>query len=206
MNIGIVLDGVLTNLEQFQFDYGSKFYFEKNMSLKNPRGKSVQEIYRKHGNYLKDTRSMKSFWDVYGEFYLIECPPRVFASEILKKLREHGNTIYLFCTRFYHSSILSMEEVKKYTKLWLIQYGIYFDFLVFSDIINVELIQKYHIDLFLDHHPDTIFQLSFQIPVVCFHAKYNELVRGENIYRVFSWYDFYEKLEMILDTEKILIG
>lgn len=206
MNIGIMIDGVLTNLEQFQFDYGSKFYFEKHMSLKNPRGKSVQEIYRKHGNYLKDTKKEKSFWDIYYEFYLVGNPPRIFSSEIVKKLHEHGNTIYLFCTRTFFSNVLSMEQIKKYTKLWLIQHGIYFDFLVFSDMINVDLIQKYHISLFLDHHPDTIFHLSLHLPVVCFHAKYNELVKGENVYRVFSWYDFYEKLEMILDTEKIPIG
>lgn len=203
MNIGIMIDGVLTNLEQFQFDYGSKFYFEKNMALKNPRGKNVHEIFHKHGNYLKSMKKEKSFWDIYYEFYLVSNPPRAFASEILKKLHEHGNVIYLFCTRALFSHILSLEKVKEYTKLWLIQHGIYFDFLVFSDMINVELIQKYHIDLFLDHHPDTIFQFSFSIPVVCFHAKYNELVKGENVYRVFSWYDFYEKLEMISDTEKI---
>ena len=61
--------------------------------------------------------------------------------------------------------------------------------------------KKYQIDLFVDHNPKTIFQISMQIPVVCFHAKYNELVRGENVYRVYSWYDFYEKLDEIYETE-----
>ena len=73
--------------------------------------------------------------------------------------------------------------------------------MIFSDIINIDLIKKYNIDLFVDHNPKTIFQLSMQIPVVCFHAKYNELARGENVYRVYSWYDFYTKLDEIYQTE-----
>jgi len=201
MNIGIVLDGVLTNLEQFQFDYGSKFYFEKEMELKNPRGYTVQEIFHKHGNYLKDYRVQKGFWDVYYEFYLLKEQPRPFAAEVIERLKRKGFGIYLFCTRTYQHFSLDEANIKQMTQLWLVEHGIYFDFLIFSDIINVELMKKYEIDLFLDHDPKTIFSLSFHLPVVCFHAKYNELCRGENIYRVFSWYDFYEKLDLISKTE-----
>ncbi len=203
MNIGIILDGVLTNLEQFQFDYGSKFYFEKEMGLKNPRAYSVQDIYRKHGNSLNHIQDERSFWDVYYEFYLRNIPPRPFAAEIIKKLHEHGFQITIFCTRMFPVQILEIEKIKRMTRLWLIQHGIYFDFLVFSDIINVDLIQKYHVDMMLDHHPKTVFQISFVIPVVVFHAKYNEIIRGENIYRVYSWYHFYEKLDEILETEQV---
>lgn len=200
MNIGIVLDGVLTNLEQFQFDYGSKFYFEKNVTLKNPRGYFVDDIFYKHGNAVKEKFS-KNFWDEYYEYYLMEECPRPFTSEVLTNLKSHGYQIYLFCTRTYPNYSMSPERIKRLTKLWLIRHGIYFDFLIFSDIININLIKKYQIDLFVDHNPKTIFQISMQIPVVCFHAKYNELVRGENVYRVYSWYDFYEKLDEIYEAE-----
>lgn len=200
MNIGIVLDGVLTNLEQFQFDYGSKFYFEMEMPLKNPRGYQVQDIYYKHGNALKSTYK-KDFWETYYEYYLLEEMPRPFSSEILKNLRNHGNKIFLFCNRTYPNYSMNPEKIKRLTKLWLLRHGIYFDFLIFSDIINVDLIKKYQIQLFIDHNPSTIFNIAMQIPVVCFHAKYNELVHGENIYRVYSWYDFYEKLDLISEIE-----
>lgn len=201
MNIGIVIDGVLTNLEQFQFDYGSKFYFDQEMVLKNPRGCTVQEIFHKHGNYLQEKGPNVNFWDFYYEYYLLKERPRPFASDIIKRLHKEGHFIYLFCTRTYQTSTLDSKKVVHLTKLWLIEHGIYFDFLIFSDMINVALIKKYAIDLFLDHDPDSIFQISFHIPVVCFHAKYNELCRGENIYRVFSWYDFYEKMEKIEEEE-----
>ena len=201
MNIGIVIDGVLTNLEQFQFNYGSKFYFEHEMELKNPRGCSVGEIFRRHGNYLTKFSEEPKFWNRYFEYYLLKEVPRPFASEIIDHLRGQGYRIYLFCTRTYLSNCLTKEKIMKETKLWLIEHRIYFDFLIFSDMINSELIKKYDIELFLDHNPDSIFNISFHIPVACFHAKYNELCRGENIYRVFSWYDFYDKLDEMLQLE-----
>lgn len=201
MNIGIVIDGALTNLEQFQFNYGSKFYYEKEMILKNPKESSVKKIYHKHGNYLKSNQKEKTFWDCYLEFYLLKETPRPFAPEVILKLHEHGNHIYLFCTRTYFSAMMEKEKVMHLTKLWLMEYGIYFDFLIFSDMINMSLMRKYGIQLFLGHLPDHVFSISSQIPVVCFQAKYNELCRGENIFRVYSWYDFYGKLDEILKTE-----
>ncbi len=201
MNIGIVIDGVITNLEQFQFNYGSKFYFEQEMELKNPRGCSVNEIFHKHGNYRGKQSIKPSFWDRYFEFYILKEVPRPFASEIIKNLHEQGYFIYLFCSRTYLSDYLTKEKIMKETKLWLIEHHIYFDFLIFSDMISYELIKKYEINLFLDHNPDSMSKISFHIPVVCFHAKYNELCRRANIYRVFSWYDFYEKLDTIQKLE-----
>lgn len=202
MNIGIVIDGVLTDLERFQFDYGSKFYFGQEMELKNPRGKSVDEIFGRHGNYL-EKKINHSFWERYYEFYLSKGPVRLFASEIIQKLHQMGYQIYLLTTRTLNCYALSKEKVMQLTQLWLAEQGIYFDFLIFSDIINVELIKKYEIDLLLDHHPHSIFHIAMQIPVICFHAKYNELCKGENVYRVFSWYDFYGKLDMILELEML---
>ena len=200
MNIGIILDGVLTNLEQFQFDYGSKFYFGEETTLKNPRGYQIEDIFYKHGNALKE-RGHKGFWDTYYEYYLSEEIPRPFTSEVLKNLKKQGFQIYLFCTRMHPNYSMDPTKIKRLTKLWLMRYGIYFDFLIFSDMINIDLIKKYHIDLFVDHNPKTIFQLSMHIPVICFHAKYNELSRGENVYRVYSWYDFYTKLDEIYQAE-----
>ncbi len=201
MNIGIILDGVLTNLEQFQFDYGSKFYFEQEMQLKNPRGCTVQEIYHRHGNYARKGVRGKTFWEMYSKYYLSRIPPRPFASEVILKLHEHGHKIFLLCTRTYALHSLSEEEIIRLTKLWLIEHGIYFDFLIFSDIINVDLMKKYQISLLLDHHPESIFEISFHLPVVCFHAKYNEGCKADNIYRVYSWYDFYEKMDVIEEQE-----
>ena len=36
--------------------------------------------------------------------------------------------------------------------------------------------------------------LSNEIPVICYHANYNEQCNGKNIYRCYSWYDIYVKI------------
>ncbi len=105
MNIGIIIDGVLTNLEQFQYNYGSKFYFEKEMALRNPKEYQVQDIFSQHGNRIPDFQKKKSFWDDYYELYLLKEPPRPFAAEVIQKIHEHVNYIYLFCTRLGEHSI-----------------------------------------------------------------------------------------------------
>ena len=55
--------------------------------------------------------------------------------------------------------------------------------------------------MLIDHNPKSIFKIAMQIPVVCFQAKYNESCKAINVYRVYSWYDFYEKLNLILELE-----
>ncbi len=46
MRIGIDIDGVLTNIEQWQLDMGSKNIFEKyNKEIENANGYDLKEIF-----------------------------------------------------------------------------------------------------------------------------------------------------------------
>lgn len=52
MRIGIDIDGVLTDIEQWQLDYGSKFYFEKyNKQINEKEWFNVGE-YKKKKNFV----------------------------------------------------------------------------------------------------------------------------------------------------------
>ena len=42
---------------------------------------------------------------------------------------------------------------------------------------------------------ENINNISKNIPVICFNARYNKECNGENIYRCYSWYDIYKKIE-----------
>lgn len=45
MKIGIDIDGVLTDVEQWQLDYGSKVFFEQyKKSISNSNGYNIQDI------------------------------------------------------------------------------------------------------------------------------------------------------------------
>ena len=52
MKIGIDIDGVLTDVEQWQLDYGSKYYYEKyGMRIKNYKGYEVVSCGRGQNSY-----------------------------------------------------------------------------------------------------------------------------------------------------------
>ena len=51
--------------------------------------------------------------------------------------------------------------------------------------------KKYNIDIMIEDKVDNINKISSIIPVICFHAGYNNECKGKNIYRVYNWYDIY---------------
>lgn len=57
MRIGIDIDGVLTDIEQWQLDYGSKFYYEKyRKNIVNFKGYETTDIFN------VDQRYDDEFW------------------------------------------------------------------------------------------------------------------------------------------------
>ena len=118
MRIGIDIDGVLTDIEQWQLDYGSKFYFEKY-------GKEIQdnEGYETTDIFKADSSLDDEFWNEYFKDYSINVDVRRFASEVIKKLKQEGNEIYIITARgsfLSHSTeVMSIEENKKIVLDWL---------------------------------------------------------------------------------------
>lgn len=45
MRIGIDIDGVLTDIEQWQLDCGGKFFSQYNKSIRNKDGYEITEIF-----------------------------------------------------------------------------------------------------------------------------------------------------------------
>ena len=80
MKIGIDIDGVLTDIEQWQLDYGSKFYYENyGLEIKNYKGYETNEIfdvdiklddeYWKKNNKMIDYFLLHDFLSIVLEFY-----------------------------------------------------------------------------------------------------------------------------------------
>ena len=95
MNIGIDIDGVLTNDDDYVMDATSKYIFEHNLEgFEDP----YQYEYHKFNwtrEILDDYRKVY-FWD-----YIQKEPARKYASEVIRKLKEEGNHIYIIrCCSF----------------------------------------------------------------------------------------------------------
>ena len=128
MRIGIDIDGVLTNVEQFEIEYGSKFYFENtSKQLVNPNGYGSKQIF--NGSQAEDNL----FWGKAIYDY-IKYPARDFASEVIKKLKNDGNEIYIVTARTSDLSYcdISTENMKEIVIDWLNRYNIIYDNIVWT--------------------------------------------------------------------------
>ena len=90
MNIGIDVDGVLVDLETKMLTYGTKFSVENNLNIEV---KPEEYWETKKFNWLANQE--QEFWNKYLVKYVRESEPREFASEIIEKLMQEGNKIYI---------------------------------------------------------------------------------------------------------------
>ena len=194
MRIGIDIDGVLTDIEQWQIDYGSKYFYEQyKLGIKNYKGYETYEIFD------VDVKIDEEFWNIYFKDYSINSESRKFAGEVIDKLKKDGHEIYIITARgsfLSHSSdVMSIDENKSIVLNWLKNNGINYDKIIFSPEEKLEICKENSVDLMIEDKPKNINEISTKIPVICFHANYNEECKGENIYRCYSWYDIYNLIK-----------
>ena len=79
MRIGIDIDGVLTNIEQFSLNYITKYCVENNIEY------NICNInYEEYKSFNISEKQEDDFWNEYLEYYSINEKARPFASEIIK--------------------------------------------------------------------------------------------------------------------------
>lgn len=194
MRIGIDIDGVLTNVEQFSMDYFSKYCVENN--IKYQIGDSNYYIAKTFGVPLSVENK---FWEEYLEFYAIHEKARPFAAEVIKKLKEEGHEIYIITARWLSNREDSVgENMRNLVKKWLKENEIEYDQLVFSKAAKEKKCQEildYQIDVMIEDSPRNIKDLSKIVPVICYDTNYNKDCIGDNITRCYTWYDIYNKIQ-----------
>ncbi len=190
MRIGIDIDGVLTNVEQWQIDCGSKYYLENyNKTIININGYDTTDIF--DGSKDDDNK----FWFSFIKEYINE-PARKYANEVIHKLKNEGNEIYIITARSSDLSYtdITTDEMRNQVKEWLKNNDICYDKLMFTPEDKVDVCINNNIDLMIEDKPENIINISKHIPVICFNARYNENCIGNNIIRCYSWYDIYSKI------------
>lgn len=196
MRIGIDIDGVLTNLEQFIMDYITKYCVENNMDYQI--GKSNYDYYKTF-NITKEAEM--NFWKQYLEDYAIHEKPRPFSAEIIQKLKKDGNEIYIITARWLSNREDSVgNRMREIVKNWLDENKIVYDKLIFSKAAQErksEEIKEQKIDVMIEDNPNNINELANIIPVICYHSEYNRDCMGEKITRCYSWYDIYHKINLL---------
>lgn len=194
MRIGIDIDGVLTNIEQFSLDYFSKYCVEKNINYRIGRP----------SYFLYDTFNVSEdieddFWNEFIFYYAQQSLARPFASEVIKKLKEEGNEIYILTARWLTNQNDEIgRKMQSLVKSWLDNNNIMYDRLIFSKANKekkTDEVLKYKIDLMIEDSPYNINELAHITRIICYDTSYNKKCEGKNITRCYSWYDIYKTIK-----------
>ena len=196
MRIGIDIDGVLTDVERWQLDYGSKFYYERyQKEIVDFEGYDTNQIFN------VDDKLDKEFWREYFKEYSLNVEARKFANEVIDKLKQDRHQIYIITARgsfLSHSAdVMSIEENQQIVLNWLKNHHINYDKIIFSPEDKLDICKENNIDLMIEDKVDNINKISKIIPVICFHAGYNKVCKNSNIIRCYSWYDIYSKINKL---------
>lgn len=195
MNIGIDLDGVLTNYRKFAIEQGQK-YCEENTKgkLENPEAYYMKDMY----NW--DEETDYDFWIKNIFIYATENPAIQGASENIKKLKEDGDTIFIITARKFATPDDDCEQeikekMKKTVKEWLDKNEIEYDCIIFSKEDKSKNIIENNIDVMIEDSPNNVKKLSKLTKIICVDWPYNKGIENDNIYRCYNWNEIYMKIK-----------
>lgn len=80
--------------------------------------------------------------------------------------------------------------------------NILYDNIIFSGEDKLGICIKNGINIMIEDKVDNINKIATKIPVICYHAGYNETCSGKNVIRCYSWYDIYAKIKHIQNINK----
>ncbi len=194
MRIGVDVDGVLTDIEKYMWDYGAKYSVELNRDICIDHSEYSTADMFGWGEEQDDI-----FWKGIYTDYCTNVPVERFASEVIKKLKKEGHEIYIITARGYERFITPKGKKKsdKILKKWLKKNKINYNKLIFTGKDKIGYCLENKIDIMIDDCPYNIRQISKKIPMICMHADYNTKVRGKNVVRCHSWYEVYNRINSL---------
>ena len=191
MRIGIDIDGVLTDIERFMIDYGSKFFIDNNLPLTIRPG-----FYDDVKMFNCTEEQAAEFWRDNIIYYFTEYRARDFAAQIIKKLKYDGNEIYIITGRNeYGVPTEYTGKIKEITEQWLKENDIMYDKIIYTEGSKLPYCIGNYIEVLIDDWSKVLKEVSSKIPVICFDSYYNTNLAGNNITRAYSWYDVYNKIK-----------
>lgn len=184
MKIGIDIDGVLADIARFTIDYGTKFRYDNDICTE-----MKYDEYDEIKALGLTSEQAEKFWNTYLGFYATKYPARDFASEVIKKLKQNDE-IYIITAR--NEDGLPPEtygKMQDMVRQWLSDNEIMYDKLIFTKGSKLPYCIENEIDVMIEDSPYNVVDISSKVPVLCFDNPYNRTIEGNNITRVYGWYD-----------------
>lgn len=196
MNIGIDVDGVLTDMGEYCCMRGEQL-------LGRP---PIDKTAKKIENMFDITKREKMMYGGRLFFnYCKHCPPREKVAEIFDKLKSKGHELHIITARRFITRKNPMGiHCRRVLKNWFEKHKIRPDSLNLCSWKDIQLEKhqgclKVNARIMIEDNVDTAIYLAKRgIKVFLFDTLYNRDLEGENIVRVTSWQDIYDKI--VLDN------
>ena len=181
MKIGVDVDGVLTNLEEFQLKYGKKYFGED---------KVVDDTkYDIQGIFGCTKEESEKFWIKYIWKYCLEEPMRSDVIDYINRLKLEGHEIHIITGRAHTTEQNATGKLFRKMLLYkLKKEGLNYDSITYcseSDSAKEKLdaCKKLGINIMFEDKTENIKELSNFCKVICFDAKYNKESFNDNVIR-----------------------
>lgn len=193
MKIGIDIDDTISDTYEVQFNLAQHYTIN---TLK--RDGKIQQLdnltthfYTKYLHNWNEEEKRNFFLKHYREC-LEKVKPKMFAKEILDKLKKEGNEIYLVTARFDFGEV----NAKSVTEKWIKENNISCDKLIVDAQDKAKIAKEYNLDIFFDDSYDNCKKVSdIGIKAYLMDSRVNRGVKEENIERIYSWPHFYQKIK-----------
>jgi uncharacterized HAD superfamily protein len=191
VNIGIDLDGVLTDIQDFNRRHAPPFFkrkFGREVADENPY--DIRDIFQ------CPEAEYTAYWNRYLLKYATLEPARKGAKAFTRQLREDGCAVYIISKRVFTCRKDFMGRLmRSLVRNWLWRNGIRHREIVFcdndvSDSKQTACREK-QIDVMIDDEAVNINAIAPVTQVICFDASYNRDCAGKNIRRARDWGEVY---------------
>ena len=192
MNIGIDVDGVLTDIQSFNLKHAPPFFKAKfNRDVADIAANDICDVF----GCGEDERY--AYWKKYLLRNVILESARKDAKKIIRKLHADGHTIFIITKRVFTCQDDFMGKLMRFLlRNWLCRNGIKYHEIVFcdndiADSKRTACIEK-QIDIMIDDEPININAIAPIAKAICYDTTYNQDCEGENVFRAQDWDEVYE--------------
>lgn len=191
MNVGIDIDGVLTDIHGFNLRHATPYFRRKfGREAVDKNAGDIRDIFK-----CPDSEWM-SYWKKYLPIYVTVEPARKGAKAFVRTLRNDGHNIFIITKRIFTCRQGPMGILMRtIVRNWLWRNGIRYHGLIFCeadvpDSKKTVCIEK-NIDVMIDDEPVNLLFVAPVAKAICFDASYNRECSGENIFRVKNFDEAY---------------
>ncbi len=189
MNIGIDLDDTITDIFEHKLAFAYKYDIEKF------GGNNLIDPLKRRTNQMFNWSKQNDF-DFFKDGYLDKLKnvkPRIFARDIINKLYDEGNNIYIITARSNHF----FDDAYLQTKEYLNKNEIKYTDVIYGMNEKENTCMEYKIDVFIDDsekHCINVSNLGIKTYLFTTMRNLNFDIENTKIERVFCWTQLYDKI------------